>query len=109
MISLTLIILAAIFDAQRDKIQYKPYRSWFPKAPWWITRNYMEKTRGRSWVFDTVLSFANDGWHFCKTVSLLFVFTAIITYSPIIGTADMLLFYVVYGGVFTLFYDVINS
>ena len=109
MISLTLIILAAIFDAQRDKIQYKPYRSWFPKAPWWITRNYMEKTRGRSWVFDTVLSFANDGWHFCKTLSLLFLFTAIITYSPIIGTADILLFYVVYGGVFTLFYDVINS
>ena len=107
MISLILVTLAAIFDAERDKIQYKPYRSWFPKAPWWVTRNYMEKTRGRSWVFDTVLSFANDGWHFCKTVSLLFVFTAVITYSPIIGTADILLFYVVYGGVFTLFYDVI--
>ena len=109
MITIIFIALAAIFDAQRDKIQYKPYRSWFPKAPWWITRNYMEKTRGGSWVFDTVFSFANDGWHLCKSVSLLFLFTAVLVYSPIIGTADILLFYVVYGGVFTLFYDVINS
>ena len=107
--TLVLIAIAAIFDAERDKIQYKPYRSWFPKAPWWITRNYMEKTRGRSWVFDTVLSFANDGWHLCKSVSLLFLFTAVLVYSPIIGTADILLFYVVYGGVFTLFYDGFHS
>ena len=109
MITIIFIALAAIFDAQRDKIQYKPYRSWFPNAPWWITRNYMEKTRGRSWVFDTVLSFANDGWHLCKSVSLLFLFTAVLVYSPIIGTADILLFYVVYGGVFTLFYDIFQS
>lgn len=107
MISIIFIALSALFDSQKDKIQFDPKRSWFPKAPWWITRNYMEKARGRSWLFDTVLSFANDGWHFCKTLSLLFIFTAALTYSPLIGTADILLFYVVYGGVFTLFYDVI--
>ena len=109
MISLILIILAAIFDAERDKIQFDPARSWFPNDPFWVTRNYMEKRLGGSWVFDTVFSFANDGWHLCKSVSLLFLFTAVLVYSPIIGTADILLFYVVYGGVFTLFYDVINS
>lgn len=107
MISIIFIALSAILDSQKDKIQFDPVRSWFPKAPWWVTRNYMEKRLGGSWLFDTVLSFANDGWHFCKTVSLLFVFTAVLTYSPIIGTADILLFYVVYGCVFTLFYDVI--
>ena len=109
MITLLFIALSAILDSQRDKIQFDPKRSFFPNWDWWTTRNYMEKTRGRSWVFDTVLSFANDGWHFCKAVSLLFLFTAVITYSPIIGTADILLFYVVYGGVFTLFYDVFHS
>ena len=109
MISLILIILAAIFDAERDKIQYKPYRSWFPNDPFWVTRNYMEKRLGGSWVFDTVLSSLNDGWHLCKSVSLLLLFTAVLAYSPIIGTADILLFYVVYGGVFTLFYDGFHS
>ena len=105
MISLILISLAALFDAQRDKIQFDPVKSWFPAAPFWVIRNYMEKRLGGSWLFDTVLSFANDGWHLCKSVSLLFLFTAVITYTPLIGTADILLFYVVYGLAFTLAYD----
>ena len=109
MISLTLIVIAALFDAERDKIQFDPKRSLFPTWQFWVIRNYMEKRLGGSWLFDTVLSFANDGWHLCKAVSLLFLFTAVIIYSPIIGTADILLFYVVYGGVFTLFYDVFHS
>jgi len=109
MIALVLVTFAAIFEAQKDKIQFNPAKSWFPAAPFWVIRNYMEKRLGGSWIFDTALSFANDGWHLCKSVSLLFLFTAVLVYSPIIGTADMLLFYVVYGGVFTLFYDVINS
>ena len=71
MLSFLLITLAAVFDAERDKIQFDPKRSWFPLAPFWITRNYMEKRLGGSWLFDTVLSFANDGWHLCKSLHLV--------------------------------------
>ncbi len=104
MISLILIALAAIFDAQKDKIQFDPLKSWFPSAPFWITRNYMEKRLGGSWVFDTVLSFANDGWHFCKSVSLVCLFAAAVFYTPLFGFADIVIFYCLYGVTFTLSY-----
>lgn len=104
MITLLFIALSAIFDSQRDKIQFDPARSFFPEWQWWTVRNYMEKKFGGSWVFDTVLSFANDGWHFCKTLSLLSLFFGIVVYSPMLGWWDVLIFLVVYSIIFELTY-----
>ncbi len=104
MISLILIALAAIFDAQKDKIQFDPLKSWFPAAPFWVIRNYMEKRLGGSWLFDTVLSFANDGWHFCKTLSLLSLFFGVVLYSPMFGLWDVVIFWAVYSVAFEVGY-----
>lgn len=106
MISIIFIVLSALFDSQKDKIQFDPKRSFFPNAPWWVTRNYMEKRLGGSWVFDTVLSFANDGWHFCKTLSLLSLFFGVVLYTPIFGGwGDVLIFWAVYSIAFELSYN----
>ena len=105
MISLIFIALSALFDSQRDKIQFDPKRSFFPSWQWWITRNYMEKKLGGSWVFDTVLSFANDGWHLCKTLSLLSLFFGVVLYSPLLGWWDVVLFWAGYSAVFQVFYQ----
>jgi hypothetical protein len=105
MISVILIIFAALFDAQRDKIQYDPKRSWFPNVEWWTVRNFLEKKYNGSWLFDTVLSFANDGWHFCKTVSILCLLCAMIVYTPIFAFWDVIGLYAIYGVVFNLSYD----
>lgn len=104
MITLIFCVISAILDSQRDKIQFDKARSWFPVAPWWTVRNYMEKKLGGSWVFDTVLSFANDGWHFCKTLSLLSLFFGIVVYSPMFGWWDVVVFWAGYSIIFELTY-----
>jgi len=104
MITLLFIALSAILDSQRDKIQFDPARSFFPSWQWWTVRNYMEKKLGGSWVFDTVLSFANDGWHFCKTLSLLSLFFGIVVYSPMFGGWDVVVFWAGYSIIFELTY-----
>ena len=104
MITLLFIVLSAILDSQRDKIQFDPKRSFFPNAPWWVTRNYMEKRLGGSWVFDTVLSFANDGWHLCKWMVKVLLITAIVVYEPMFGVWDILLYLVIHNVTFEIFY-----
>jgi len=104
MITLLFIALSAILDSQRDKIQFDPARSFFPEWQWWTVRNYMEKKLGGSWFFDTVLSFANDGWHFCKSLSLVSLFWGIVVYSPMFGWWDVLIFWTVYSIIFELTY-----
>ena len=104
MITLLFVALSAFLDSQRDKIQFDPKRSFFPNAPWWITRNYMEKRFGGSWIFDTVLSFANDGWHLCKTLSLLSLFFGVVLYSPLFGLWDVVIFWAGYSVIFEVSY-----
>ena len=104
MITLLFVALSALLDSQRDKIQFDPKRSLFPNWDWWTTRNYMEKKLGGSLVFDTVLSFLNDGWHFCKTLSLLSLFWGIVVYSPLFGWWDALIFWTVYSIIFEISY-----
>jgi len=104
MITLLFIALSALFDSQRDKIQFDPARSFFPEWQWWTVRNYMEKKLGGSWVFDTVLSFLNDGWHFCKTLSLLSLFFGVVLYTPMFGWWDITIFWAVYSIAFEIGY-----
>ncbi len=104
MITLIFCVISAILDSQRDTIQYAPLATWFPFWRWWTVRNYMEKKFGGSWVFDTVLSFANDGWHFCKTLSLLSLFFGVVLYSPMFGLWDVVIFWAVYSVAFEVGY-----
>ena len=104
MISLLFCVLSAILDSQRDKIQFDPSRSFFPSWQWWTVRNYMEKRFNGSWFFDTVGSFLNDGWHFCKTLSLVSLFFGIVVYSPMLGWWDVVVFWAGYSIIFEIFY-----
>ena len=105
MITLLFCAISAILDSQRDKIQFDPVRTWLFRFDWWTERNHMEKKFGGSWIFDTVLSFANDGWHFCKTLSLLSLFFGVVLYTPIFGGwGDVLIFWAVYSVAFEVGY-----
>jgi hypothetical protein len=71
LIIIILLLLAFIFDAERDTIQFRPSESWFPKSKWWT-----DKWTGKNPILKTVFVFAMDGWHFCKTMYLWCIFAA---------------------------------
>ena len=106
-LSVVLILLAAVFDSQRDKIQFDPLRSWLFRFDWWTERNHMEKKLGGSWLFDTVLSFLNDGWHFCKTMSLLSWAGVVVIWMPDFtgfGLWNVLIILLIYSLTFEISY-----
>jgi hypothetical protein len=51
-----------------------------------------------------MLSFLTDGWHLFKALMLLFISLAIVTYKPIFGYFDIILFSIIWGVVFEMFY-----
>jgi hypothetical protein len=73
--------------------------SWRNKWQWG------EKENGEKFFLSsTMLSFLTDGWHLCKALMLLFISLAIVTYKPIFGYFDIILFSIIWGVVFELFY-----
>lgn len=109
-LTVVLILLSAVFDSQRDKIQFDKARSWFPDWGWWKIRNYMEHTTLNHYLrklFDTVLSFLNDGWHFCKSVSLLCWSVCLWLWTPDLtgfGAWNVLIILVLYSTIFEISY-----
>jgi len=70
---ITLLLIAAfIIDAERDTIEFRPEKSWFPNSKFWTT-----KYNGDNWWLKTIFVFAQDGWHLTKTLYLWCLFTAI--------------------------------
>lgn len=65
------LLIAFVFDAERDTIEFRPQESWFPKSKFWT-----QKWTGTNPILKTVLVWAMDGWHLCKTISLLSMFNA---------------------------------
>lgn len=72
LIIIILLLVAFIFDAERDTIEFRPHQSWFPRSKYWT-----EKWGGTNPILKTVLVFLMDGWHLCKTVYLWSLFSAI--------------------------------
>jgi len=96
-----LLIVAALLDSERDTIQYNVGKAW-KLGPWWVERNYLLKRSSGvwKWLLKYPLSFMIDGWHFCKSVSLILL----------LGLSGSLLVvlvgYIVYGIVFNLGYEI---
>jgi hypothetical protein len=64
-----------------------------------------EKENGEKFFLSsTMLSFLTDGWHLFKALMLLFISLAIVTYKPIFGYFDIILFSIIWGVVFEMFY-----
>lgn len=61
--------------------------------------------KGEKFLFSsTMLSFLTDGWHLFKALMLLFISLAIVTYKPIFGYFDIILFSMTWGIVFEVCY-----
>jgi hypothetical protein len=73
--------------------------SWRNKWQWG------DKANGEKFFLSsTMLSFLTDGWHLFKALMLLFISLAIVTYKPIFGYFDIILFSIIWGVVFEMFY-----
>jgi hypothetical protein len=100
MISLTLIILAAICNAVMDILENENFsssifRNLNPK--WWYKRE--------SWKYaKKVFGWKYDGWHVFKSLMIIFLMLAIVLYHPILGFLDFFLFGLVWNSVFSLSY-----
>ena len=67
---LLLIVIAALFNGEMDTIQFAPMRAWFDG--WWIEQNWQQ-----SWWQKYLLPFTVDGWHFCKAVYMISLYSVI--------------------------------
>lgn len=115
-VSVLSIILSAVFDSERDTIEYKPFKAWFPWE-WWLTSNYLIRMILKSdlpdwmvkilyYLFKYPLSFMINGWHFCKSLSLVFLFLPMAIFNPYFDWWYMLIaIYIAYGTIFNLSYD----
>ena len=109
MISLTLIILAAICNAIMDTIRDHYYISILPRTKWWGSEDWKAKyvdrdpNKGIIWYWQLLSWF--DAWHFFKWWMVTFYILAIVFYTPIFGCAlDALFLGVVSPSIFLLFY-----
>lgn len=108
--------IAAILDSERDTIQYKPFKAW-SQGKWWLTSNYLIRsllTKPQRQWWDRVtlfllqypFSFANNGWHLCKSTSLVFLILPFAIINPYLDWYLFVIgFYIYYGIVFNLSYD----
>jgi hypothetical protein len=117
-ISLVSWSLAAIFDSERDTIQYKPFKAW-SSSKWWLGENYLirkllAKSAGQyRWFIKPLyylvkypFSFLNNGWHLCKSTSLVFLILPLAIINPYLDWFWFVIaFYIYYGIVFNLSYD----
>ena len=108
--------IAAILDSERDTIQYKPLKAW-SQSKWWLTSNYLirelttkpEKqwwSKAVLWLLQYPISFAINGWHFCKSSSLVFLTLPLAIFNPYFDWFWFVIaFYVYYGIIFNVSYD----
>lgn len=96
-----LLAMAAVLDSQKDKIVYNPRSAW-SQSKWWLTQNYLvRELAGKPvwlWLVRYPFSFIINGWHLCKSLSLLCLMLVAFPVE-IAGFA-----YILYGLVFNLFY-----
>ena len=118
MISLILVILAAIFNSIMDVISLKYEKSRFinypnlryfidPEISWKNKyKNNIPKRGEKFFGSSTFLVWTTDLWHLAKTLMLVCFSIAIITYIPIIHPiVDAIIYWVIFGVIFELFWS----
>jgi hypothetical protein len=128
MISLILIILAAIANAIGDKIQFHWNNSIFadrgwdawanPKISWrrkWRWKGgKLDEIEGEAFLgSSTVFVWLTDLWHLTKSLQLTTLFLGIVLYQPIFHAQNHIIEIIInfsilraaYGGVFELFFS----
>ena len=110
-------LLAGLAEGVMDWLQFRLplqikhkwvyHQFWDPRISWKNKWGYSTVTPDRYEKFflsTTVLVFLTDGWHLFKALMLLFISLAIVTYKPIFGYFDIILFSIIWGVVFEMFY-----
>ena len=101
-LSIVLVFVSAVFNSQMDTIQFRPRDAWF--GGWWITNNWQTK----NWFLKVPFSFLNDGWHFCKMIRIITLFTILGFYLQGLTGAHFYLItlclYALHGGVWEFCY-----
>ena len=101
-------ILSGILDGERDTIVYKVGSSWF-KGGYWTEGNYMLRRFKNPiilWLLKKPFSFLNNGWHLCKSTSLVFLILPFAIINPYLDWyLFVIAFYIYYGIVFNISYD----
>jgi hypothetical protein len=119
MISLILVILAAIINAAMDTLNARYDRSVFYNPNWtkfnqftnpatsWQNK-WKNGDRKQGELFfgsSTFLVWTTDAWHLLKTLMLACYSIAIVTYSPIIHPIiDAIAYWIIFGVAFELFW-----
>ena len=118
MITLFLIVIAGIFNACMDVLQFKFNGSIFKN---WKNQKWIDpvKSHANKWKYvngiwagekffgsSTFLVFLTDFWHLCKFLMLLSISFAVVLYNPLINLyVDVFLMYCAFTVTFELFYS----
>lgn len=100
-----LLIIAGIFNGEMDTIHHKPEKAWF--KGWWIENNWHYSNPIIQWLMRYPLSFAKDGWHLCKSISIGAFCLALATGFQIVANSILvsaLIYYVIIGMSFNISY-----
>jgi hypothetical protein len=116
-IGIVLIIISAISESIMDKIQFHFEKSifndnsynrlfWNPLYSWENKWN-KDLTKPKFFLSTTLLVFLTDGWHFFKFLrnTTLFIGLPLLVLSPINIIISVIIARIIYGLVFTLFFD----
>ncbi len=116
MVTLISWTISAVLDSERDTIQYKPFKAW-SQGKWWLGQNYLVRellmrSQSQWWVKPVYylvkypFSFLNNGWHLCKSTSLVFLTLPLAIINPYFDWFWFVVaFYVYYGIIFNISYD----
>lgn len=117
MVSIIFIILAAIFKAVMDIIQFKYTQSIFygsdffkwinPKISWKNKWKQGNPILGEAYFgSSTIFVWTTDLWHFTQMLMLFSFMLAIVLYKPIINWfIDLIILHTIFSGIFELFWS----
>lgn len=117
MITIIFILIAAILNASMDVVSTKWVKSFFnkhlkkyeqffnPQLSWRNKWKNGDPSQGERFpLSSTMLVFLTDWWHLAKSSMILSFCISIVFYVPIFGLIDILLFFIIFGVVFEVFY-----
>jgi hypothetical protein len=112
--SIIFICLAAISNAVMDNIKDHWYKSvfnskrfnrqwWDPELGW--QNKYKVIDIDGYYIRNNIPVQVSDAWHLFKSLMIIFLCASIVTYKPLFGLWDILIFGTVWNATFSLFYN----
>ena len=116
-LTIIFLVIAAICKAVKDTVEFHYSTSvfsklncqyWYPQLSWANKYKSAQDLRPRFWGSTTVFVMFTDAWHLFDFLQIISFVFAIIFYSKMIYfVADFVIFYILFCGVFELFYSLI--